>query len=384
MGRYLPPDIEGTSTTGNALHRRRAPGQTAKQRRTIQNPDGTTSTSSTPSQTVRFEMPFPIWCGSCPKPTIIGQGVRFNAQKSRAGHYHSTTIWRFDMRHAACGGDIAMQTDPKNTAYVVLSGATKRAPQAGDTDDLVSSTPGASSILTDPEKESLRQNAFSNLEKTIADRQRLIQADERISSLHSASSRHWDDPYAQNQRLRNLFRVGRKQREADAAVAEEIQDRMGLEVELLPESEDDARRAALVDFAPVGGHEYGVDDEGALGGRRTLSKPLFKTVSSTKTGGTKNRSPLKRTLKSERVAAKRKEDFMAEVMDNTRAIQDPFLNAKDTKGPARLPGVKRKREPTIEEQIKQRPSRTLESHGPTSEIVGTASSGQALVDYDSD
>ncbi|KAK0936050.1 Protein saf4, partial [Friedmanniomyces endolithicus] len=66
MGRYVPPDLEGT-TSGNALHKKRAPGTLRK--------DGT--------QTVRFEMPFAVICHTCQPLQIIGQGVRFNAVKTR-------------------------------------------------------------------------------------------------------------------------------------------------------------------------------------------------------------------------------------------------------------------------------------------------------------
>ncbi|KJZ74642.1 hypothetical protein HIM_05992 [Hirsutella minnesotensis 3608] len=106
MGRYVPPEVEGT-TTGNRLHGRRAPG-------------------AGPSPTVRFEMPFAVWCGTCPQPTLIGQGVRFNAEKRRVGSYHSTPVWAFCMRHADCGGAIEVRTDPQNTAYVVVAGGKRR------------------------------------------------------------------------------------------------------------------------------------------------------------------------------------------------------------------------------------------------------------------
>ena len=387
MGRYLPPDIDPSKTNTNTLHRRRAPGTLTSHRQRVKNADGTTSETTVSSQTVRFEMPFPIWCATCPKPTIIGQGVRFNARKSAAGKYHSTTIWRFDMRHAECGGEISMQTDPKNTAYIVLSGATKRSAKDGDEGDLVSTAQGP--IVTDAERENQRQSAFSNLEKTIADRERLIQANERISSLMTASSRHWDDPYTQNQKLRKLFRVGRKEREKDAAATEDLQDRMSLGVDLLPESEDDRARAALVDFGPVV-DSYEDEDGGAAsgaGGSKALSKPLFKTAASSKASSRKA-SPAKGVLKAERVAAKRKDDFVTELMDNTRAVQDPFLNAKDAKGPSRLPGVKRKRD-TADIERDSRPSlEAANSRARAEELppttTTTVSASSALVDYDSD
>ena len=301
MGRYVPPDLEGT-VSGNKLHNKRP--------------------ASTP--TVRFEMPFAVWCASCPKPTIIGQGVRFNAEKRRVGAYHSTPIWSFRIRHADCGGALEIQTDPRDTAYRVVSGGTKRdtgeeRPRDGD-----------AVLLTDAEREAVRRNAFASLEKTIADREQLRQATERIEDLTEASARHWDDPYAQNQRLRKAFRAGRKERERDAAAAENLKGRMSLGIDLLPATEDDARRAALVDFGPA--------DESS---DRALSKPLF--------GGARRESlrPAGK-LKEEKAAAKRRDALASELMTNTRAAQDPFLQGREPRAPARLPGVKRKRAASAE------------------------------------
>ena len=125
MGSYVPPDKEGL-TTGNALHRKR----------------------TTPA-TVRFEMPFAVWCMNCPKPTIIGQGVRFNATKTRVGAYHSTPIWAFRFKHNICGGELEVRTDPKNTAYVVTEGGRKR--DTGEGKDEEEGLEGGRKILTDGE-----------------------------------------------------------------------------------------------------------------------------------------------------------------------------------------------------------------------------------------
>lgn len=276
-----------------------------------------------------------------------------------------------------------MQTDPKNTAYVVVSGATKRSPREGDEEDLVAATPGAAPILTDGEREQMRQSAFSNLEKTIADRERLIHADERISSLVDASSRDWDDPYARNQRLRRHFRVGRKQREVEAAATEEVRERMGLGIELLPESEEDKRRAALVEFIPSGDS---LSD--------ALAKPLFDNGSGSGSGSDTNKSrdapPVKGVTKAERAAAKRKDHFVTAVMGNTRMVRDPFLNTGwdgNGKGPARLPGVKGKKDATDRGQsvlTNTSTSREATPTAPTVAAAATAPAGMALVDYDSD
>ena len=343
MGRYVPPDIEGTKLSGNALHRRRAPG----------------TTNARGSQTVRFEMPFAVWCAHCPRPTLIPQGVRFNADKSRDGAYHSTPIWRFRLRHADCGGEIVMRTDPKNTAYEVVSGGKKR--DHGPGSDTAHRDGGVAPILTDAEREALRRDAFAKLERTIDDREQLRAAGERIDGLLEASARQWDDPYAQNQRLRRAFRAGRREREKDAAAAEELRGRMGLGIDLLPASEEDARRVAVVDFMPA---------EGADGGD-ALVKPLFGVESKRPAGLEANK---KGVTKAEKEAAKRKDGFVSQVVGNTRAVRDPFLNgskAVDPKGSARLPGVKRKREGQDE----------LE---PPAKAPTQASSSSLLVNYDSD
>ncbi|KAJ0295257.1 hypothetical protein COL922a_014075, partial [Colletotrichum nupharicola] len=91
MGRYVPPDLEGT-TTGNALHSKHPLGSRARHLQT--------------------------------KGALIG--VRFNAEKKKVGNYHSTPIYSFRFKHSVCGGWIEIRTDPKNTAYVVTEGGRRR------------------------------------------------------------------------------------------------------------------------------------------------------------------------------------------------------------------------------------------------------------------
>ena len=46
--------------------------------------------------TIRFEMPFHIWCKGCKGK--IAKGVRFNSRKKHVGDYLSTKILAFSMR----------------------------------------------------------------------------------------------------------------------------------------------------------------------------------------------------------------------------------------------------------------------------------------------
>jgi coiled-coil domain-containing protein 130 len=336
MGRYVPPDQEGVMS-GNQIHGKHALGARANK-------------ISQGILTVRFEMPFPIWCTHCPKPTIIGQGVRFNAEKKKVGNYFSSPIYSFRMKHTACGGWIEIQTDPKTTTYLVIAGARKR-DHGG-----LKEEEGYIKILTNEEKEELRNNAFAALEGKVEDKQKLEHSKKRLEELQDLSEQMWDDPYEQNKRLRRSFRQGRKQREQEAGVTAALQDKMSLGLDLLPENEDDARRAALI--------EYGEDDDGRRMDK-IISKPLFKTeeqVSKSKLGSKASKSS--RKLKAEKVAEQKREVIAAEIRGNTRAAMDPFLaDSRASRGTTKpfIAGLKRK-----QSQLEESPA------------VAT------LVDYDSD
>jgi coiled-coil domain-containing protein 130 len=200
------------------------------------------------------------------------------------------------------------------------------------------------------------------LEGKVEDKQRLEQSKQRLEELQDLSEQQWEDPYEQNKKLRNLFREGRKQREKDAVASAALQDKMGLGVDLLPEHEDDVRRAGFIEFG-------GFDPERAVG--KAVSKPLFKTEDPIEKGKSKN-SRNSRKRKAEEAVKQMTANLTAEIRGNTRAAMDPFLTGNRSSGlvPTKvlpkplLLGVKRKR-PKLEESP-------------------VATSGIALVDYDSD
>ena len=316
MGRYVPPEHEGT-ISANKLAGKHALGARANKIK-----DGIL--------TVRFEMPFAIWCDHCPPETIIGQGVRFNAEKKKVGNYHSTPIYSFRMRHPACDGWIEIRTDPQNTEYVVTEGARKR--DYGEWKEDRDQN-GNLRILTEEEREKRRSDAFATLEGKVQDKVQAKTDADRISELKAHQKKSWEDPYTQNQKLRALFRPGRKLRQKKEAETEQLRDRSGLGIELLEETEEDAKRASFVDF----GHF--VDGEEHV--NEALRRPLFDDIRSqslAKSGpgkagkGKPNASALLATS----------------LRDNTRAIMDPFLVEKNgssftpsTGNP--IPGLKRRK-----------------------------------------
>ncbi|TEY70103.1 hypothetical protein BOTCAL_0111g00210 [Botryotinia calthae] len=340
MGRYVPPDQEGLMS-GNQLHGKHALGARANK-------------ISQGILTVRFEMPYPIWCTHCPKPTIIGQGVRFNAEKKKVGNYFSTPIYSFRIKHITCGGSIEIRTDPKNTAYVITEGARKR-----DTgEDKVME--GDTKILSEEERENLRNNAFASLEGKVEEKERLVGSKKRLEELQDLSEQ-WEDPHEANRKLRRAFREGRKAREKEAGVASALQDKMSLGLDLLPEHEEDVKRAGFIEFG---------DRDSQININKTISKPLFEIDSQLSTAD-KKVSNLSRRKQARALAAKQRNDAVAEIRGNTRAAMDPFLVNKQSNGAKSttktlLAGVKRKRSTPVPEDASSIPK-----------VAG-------LVDYDSD
>lgn len=287
MGRYVPPDLEGT-TSGNKLNKKRAPGTLRK--------DGT--------QTVRFEMPFAVWCTKCEPHAIVGQGVRFNAVKNKVGNYYSTPIWSFRMRHPACGGTIELQTDPKNTAYVVTEGGKAR--DYGDDVDRVREGENGVPILTPEERERRREDAFAALEGKVEQKATVKDDTKRIEQLHEYRERNWDDTWSANKRLRDSFRVERKRLEREAVADEDLKQRIGTNIALLAESEDDRTRASLVTF--------GLDESRTITSAAE-SGPMFKS--------SQHQAPSRH--KSVKSAKQNRADILRrQLISNTRAALNPF------------------------------------------------------------
>ncbi|KAJ8607062.1 hypothetical protein MRB53_040571 [Persea americana] len=320
MGRYHAPSSLDSSLAPNASQR--------------------PARKLTAPPTIRFEMPFAIWCSTCPSTStsrLIGQGVRFNAEKKKVGNYYSTPIWSFRMKHTACGGWLEIRTDPKSTEYIVTEGAKKR--DTGD-DATVAERTGAQVIGEVDEREKARQDAFAKLEITIADRVQAKSDASRIEELRSVKERDWRDVDEANRKLRGMFRIGRKERELEAGKTRDLQKKMSLGIDLLAETEEDRRRATFVQF-----------------GNSALPKSVNKT-----------RKPLDKT------AALRQS-----LTGRTRAALDPFGIPLGSRG-AGVASQKRKRELTTTQSgdtnvLQKKQTKVGEASGSTSTM---------LVAYDSD
>ncbi|KAM7464381.1 hypothetical protein LguiA_032502 [Lonicera macranthoides] len=185
---------------------------------------------------IRFEMPYNIWCGGC--NSMIGKGVRFNAEKKQVGNYYSTKIWSFTMKSACCKHEIVIQTDPQNCAYVIISGAQQKI-EDYDTEDA-----GTLALPVDEERSKLA-DPFYRLEHQEEDLKKKKEEEPVLVRLQRVSdARHLDD-YALNKSLRAKLRNQKKR----IAEEEAASRKMGLSVRLLPASQEDAAAAASIKFA---------------------------------------------------------------------------------------------------------------------------------------
>lgn len=182
---------------------------------------------------IRFEVPFNIWCDKCGEH--IAKGVRFNAEKKQIGNYHSTKIWSFSMRHH-CGSNIVIQTDPKNTEYVVTNGARRKVEEYAAEDAETLELPNGR------EKKEV-EDPLEELEVKQLKQAKIREGYRQLNDLREdIEVRHKND-YNLNKNLRASLRAAKK---ADKARCDKRRQ-LGLpdHIKLLPESSRDAEVASL-------------------------------------------------------------------------------------------------------------------------------------------
>jgi len=342
MGRYYPPDASNPPAF-NTTH-----------------PLGARASKiSKGILTVRFELPFAVWCTHCKPEAIVGQGVRFNAAKKKVGNYYSTPVWSFRMKHSACGGEWEIRTDPAKSEYVVTEGCRRReygTVEAGE---------GETKFLTQEEREKRREDAFAGLEGKMEQKGEDNRNKERVEALYEKSE-CWRDPYDVNAKMRQVLRAKRKIWKMEDKYKEGMQDKFSLGMDIADESESDRVRAKLVEFGAGDGENSGT------------WKPLFK-IPPTETVAA---MPKTKKTKSVLAAEKSRQSLQHTLVGNTRAAVDPFL-VKDTSTSQKVNlGLLKRKRPTEAEKATATPGKPESSSpGPAQQKMPLKS---ALVDYDSD
>jgi coiled-coil domain-containing protein 130 len=147
---------------------------------------------------------------------------------------------------------------------------------------------------------------FYRLEKDEEDKVKASEQHQVISKLYDMSHRQWSDPWTQSQKLRKTFREEKKALKAKAKLTEDIRNRSGLHIDLLPEAEEDTVKAQMVDYDGPEGREAALR-------RRELKTGSLVLGKRDRNGDTK-REELGRIVKI-----------------NTREQADPFLQGRSTK-----------------------------------------------------
>ncbi|KAG1843953.1 DUF572-domain-containing protein [Suillus subalutaceus] len=239
----------------------------------------------------RFELPFNIWCGTC--NNHIGMGVRYNAEKKKVGAYYSTPIYSFRCKCHLCDGWFEIQTDPKNTRYVVVSGARQK-------DEDWDPEENGGFAIHDTEGKAGPADPLAALEKTTDAQNHVAKVQiPRIEALQGVSDHYNNDPYT-------LSSMRRRSRHRNAPDDDTIKGKYGLPEELkLVEDDAEAKHQARDEWARAR-----MDYEAERNSKRprlsipsssgSNSRPTLDTVSSLKA------RILDNTRRSSTLASKRK------------------------------------------------------------------------------
>jgi coiled-coil domain-containing protein 130 len=223
------------------------------------------------------------------------------------------------MKCHLCSAWFEIKTDPENTRYVIVDGAKRQADEYDTSDQGVAQLKGIiwfRSVLTiDVEETKNMEDPFYRLEKDEEDKSKASEQHQMINKLYDKSQRQWSDVWTQSKRLRQTFREEKKVLKAKSLLTEQIRDRSGLHIELLPESEEDSFKAKMIEY------DRGESREAELR-RRELKTGSLVLGKRSRNGETK-KTELERVVKL-----------------NAREQADPFLRGNSVKAePALLKGA---------------------------------------------
>nr|CAG4646567.1 EOG090X0DK6 [Macrothrix elegans] len=232
---------------------------------------------------IRFEMPYNIWCDGC--KNHIGMGVRYNAEKKKIGMYYSTPVYQFRFKCHLCPNYIEMKTDPANLDYVIVSGARRQEKRWDPTEN--------EQVV--PEERSTSQkmatDAMFKLEHEEKDITKSKKVAPVIDRLHDQRER-WRDDYASNRLLRDQFRSTKKELKEKAAIDSALLAKSSLDINLLPQSEEDAKVASLLRLNPIE-----TPEERQRKMRKTIETTSLFCSSSSESGRLKGSEPFNSYLK---------------------------------------------------------------------------------------
>ena len=196
---------------------------------------------------VRFELPYDGFCQHCGEH--VGKGTRFNARKTKAGNYFSTTIYKFTMTCRVCRkAEFVIHTNPKQQGFDYLEGINK---QVQEFDTQEAGTVGAidtegNNKIVKPGMDHASTSALSRLESVASGARKVMTERDELQSLMNANQKTFFDDSASNAAIRLTFRADRKKKKKRLKDAKALGWKDGME--LADETQDDVASARATCF----------------------------------------------------------------------------------------------------------------------------------------
>jgi len=235
---------------------------------------------------IRFELPFNVWCDGC--NNHLGMGVRYNAEKSKIGMYHTTPLYQFRMKCHLCDSHFVIKTDPQNLDYIVVSGARRQERRWDPTEN--------EQIDVDKSvKKRISLDPMFKLEHDVIDKNKAITNKNAIENLEQFQEERWKDDYSSNCDIRRTFRTEKNKLKRIASSDNDLLRKCSLPIslKLTSERESDIKLAKLMNLQAKSSSENNT----LLKRKRIMNQSIFDN---SKLKSLKNTSALPRATTSKR------------------------------------------------------------------------------------
>lgn len=313
---------------------------------------------------IRFEMPYNIWCEGC--KNHIGMGVRYNAEKTKVGMYYSTPVYQFRMKCHLCENYIVIKTDPGNLDYEIVSGA-RRQENRWD--------PNENGQIVADTKETQRRlfdDPMYKLEHVANDLTKSEDAKPQLYKLYERNHYTWDDDYTANSALRAEFRKRKKELKAESEKDKALLQKSSLDIDLLPESDQDARLAAIMRLQS----ERVISEKDRK--KEIISKPALPATAISALTSRKSRRLLDTKLNKVDLGIKRKSDESNEKVKRIKPTST-ITTTSDIAATTTAPAVTSQSIENIEEEIPIYSNEELFARPKCNNVTKTTPQSLALV-----
>lgn len=200
------------------------------------------------------------------------------------------------MKCHLCDNYFEIKTDPGNLDYEIVSGARRQENRWDPTQN--------GQIVPDTKETQRRlfDDPMYKLEHVASDLQKSDDAKPALFKLYERNHYVWDDDYSANSRLRADFRKQKKELKLEAEKDKSLLQKSSLDIELLPENDQDARLAAIMRLQS----ERVVNEKEKR--NSLMNRPALPATAVTALGGIKSKRLLNTKLSKNDLGIKRKSD----------------------------------------------------------------------------